>query len=1122
MILKFFSISFIVGILFLFSCNKKPELATALFELKESTGINFLNKVKDAKDFNIFTYRNFYNGGGVAIGDIDNDGLADVFFTANMGSNKLYKNKGNWQFDDISEKAGFVEKQDWSTGAVMVDINYDGWLDIYVCNAGFINGVAPESKLYINNGASQSSNGKSGNITFTESAAQYGLQNKGGYATHAAFFDFDLDGDLDVFIINNSFIPVNTLNYANKRKLNAKDWPVADFLKGGGDRMYRNDNGKFKDISLEAGVYGSLISFGLGVTVGDVNGDNYPDVYVSNDFFERDYLYINQQNGTFKDELENWIGHTSLASMGADIADINNDGYLDIFTTDMLPDDDYRLKTTSSFDNIDLFRFKVKQGFYNQFMQNTLQVNNGNGRFTETATYSGVAASDWSWGALIFDADNDGLNDIYVCNGIYHDVTDQNFIDFFANDLIQKMVLTGKKEQVDNIIAKMPSTPLLNKAFKNEGNLKFSDAGVLWGFTKPSFSNGAAYGDLDNDGDLDMVINNVNEKAFVYKNNSIETTKNNYIGISLSGDGDNTFVIGCKIKIFAGGQIFVREVQPSRGFQSSSDYKQIIGLGKLAQVDSMIVVWPDGTPDKYIRPKINKVHFLKQHNILSKPVSLHKPVYNTLLQLVPNNMEKHVEDDYLDFYDERNLPEMLSREGPKIANGDINGDGLEDIYIGGAAGQPGQLYVQTSAGFKRKPEAIFNQFAKYEDVAVLFFDADKDGDLDLYIGSGGNNVISGGEQIQHRLYKNDGKGNFSIATNAFPANSMNISVAASYDYDGDGDIDLFVGGRSVPYSYGTTPKSYLYQNNGQGNFTDVTVALNADIASAGMITGAVWADITGDSTKELIITGEYMTTRIFQYNRVKNKLQEVKQTNLQNMFGWWQTVVAADLNGDNLTDLVIGNIGENFYLHPNAANPVKLWVNDFDNNGSTDQFLTRTIKGKDMPVFLRKEITDQFPSLKKENFTSVDYAKKTIQELFNKDIISRSVVKEFNFNSSIVAINNGNGNFTIHKLPGVTQLSNIDAILVTDVNNDKYPDLIVGGNLFGFPPQFCRLDASYGTILLNNGKGDFTIVDPKQSGICLSGQIKDIKEIKGKSKRYILVAQNDLYPALYQLKNQSK
>lgn len=1120
--LKFHITLYIFGLFSLCSCGKRLE-NTTLFELKKSTGIDFINKVQDTKDFNIFTYRNFYNGGGVAVGDIDNDGLVDVFFTANMGSNKLFKNKGDFQFEDISVKAGFVEKQDWSTGAVMVDINHDGWLDIYVCNAGYINGVAPESKLYINNGSKHSaSGGKSADVSFTESAKVYGLENKGGYATHAAFFDYDLDGDLDLFIINNSFIPVNTLNYANKRDLRARDWPVADFLKGGGDRFFRNDNDKFVEIGQKAGIHGSLISFGLGVTVGDVNGDNYPDVYVSNDFFERDYLYINQKNGTFKDELESWMGHTSLASMGADIGDINNDGYVDIFTTDMLPDDDYRLKTTSSFDIPDLYRFKVKQGFYNQFMQNTLQVNNGNGKFSEAAFYSGVAASDWSWGALMFDADNDGLTDIYVCNGIYHDVTDHTFIDFFANDIIQNMVLTGKKEQVDDIISKMPSVPILNKAFKNEGNLKFSDAGASWGFTTPSFSNGAAYGDLDNDGDLDMVINNVNEKAFVYQNNSREINKNNYVGISLKGRGNNLFAIGSKIKVYAAGKVYYRELQPSKGFQSSSDYKQIIGLDTIKQIDSVIVIWPGGMYNKYEYLEINKVHTLQQPEASTLIYSMLQPVSATILQPIENTMEKHTEDDYLDFYDQRNLPEILSREGPKIAKGDINGDGLDDVYIGGAKGKAGQLYLQTNNGFIKKKQAIFKQFEDFEDVAVLFFDADKDGDLDLYIGAGGNNVPAGGRQLQHRLFKNDGKGNFAFANNAFPANNMNISVAVNYDYDGDGDEDLFVGGRSVPYSYGSTPQSYLFQNNGQGHFTDVMSTLNADIVNAGMITGAVWADVYGDSQKELVITGEWMATRIFRYNKGTNKFEELKQTNLQNILGWWQTVVAADINGDNKMDLIIGNIGENFYLHPDAKNPVKLWVNDFDNNGSTDQFLTRTIEGRDFPVFLRKEITEQFPALKKQNLKPDDYAKKTVQGLFSNDLLGKSLVKEFNYCSSVVAINDGNGHFTIRKLPTMVQLSSVNAITVTDLNGDTQPDLIIGGNLFGFTPQFGRLDASYGEVLINTGRGEFARIDPKQSGICLRGQVKDIKEIVGKNVRYLLVVQNDLHPALFKVNGKLK
>jgi len=1100
----------------LFSCSDKTG-TTALFESKESTGIDFKNTVKDSKDFNILIYRNFYNGGGVAIGDINNDGLADVFFTANMGANKLYKNKGNWKFEDISEKAGFIQKQDWSTGVVMVDINHDGWLDIYVCNAGYIEGRAPESKLYINNGIPLSSDSNSGEVTFTESAEKYGLANKGGYATHAAFFDYDRDGDLDAFIINNSFIPVNTLNYANKRDLRAQDWPVADFLKGGGDRFFRNDGGKFIDVSHDAGIHGTLVSFGLGVTVGDINGDGYPDVYVSNDFFERDYLYINQKNGTFKDELEQWLGHISLASMGADMADINNDGNAEIFTTDMLPGDDYRLKTTSSFDNIDVYRLKVKKGFYHQLMQNTLQYNNGNGRFCETGFYSGVAATDWSWGALMFDADNDGLNDIYVCNGIYRDVTDNDFIDFFANDIIQKMVLTGKKEEVDSIIAKMPSVPILNKAFKNNGNLKFSDIGAEWGFTQPSFSNGAAYGDLDNDGDLDLVINNVNQKALIYKNNSREINRHNYIGVLLKGNGDNSYAIGSKIKIYKGDQLFYREVEPSRGFQSSVDYKQIIGLGALPQVDSMIVIWPNGTYSKYEHPVLNKVNVLKQPDVAGKIYETKEAKVSTLLQPVSNNMEKHMEDDYVDFYYERNLPEMLSREGPHIAKADVNSDGLEDVYIGGAKGQAGQLYVQNNSGFQRKKEKVFDQFLDYEDVAVLFFDCDGDGDVDLFVGSGGNNTPPKRNQLRHRLFRNDGRGNFSIDTTAFPQNDMNISVAAENDFDNDGDIDLFVGSRSVPYSYGTTPYSYLFRNDGKGHFTDVAATMNPGIAQAGMVTGAVWSDVNGDNAKELIVTGQWMGTRIFTYKA--NRFEELTNTNLNGLSGWWQTVAAADLNGDGKQDLVIGNVGENFSLRPDSTHPAKMWLNDFDLNGIVDQFRTQTIDGKDIPLFVRRDLTEQFPSLKKENLKNNDYAGKTIQQLFSKEIIERSTVKEFNYCSSIIAFNDGTGRFTIQKLPPVIQLSSANAIAITDINNDGRADLVIGGNNFNFPPQFGRLDASLGDVLLNRGGGKFEPMKSRESGLDLRGEVRDIKLIKGKRNRYLLFAINDQLPGLYQLQN---
>lgn len=1091
---------FAIALLFLLCCRQKsPE--TTLFELQENTGIHFSNNVQNTSEFNIFSYRNFYNGAGVAIGDLNNDGLADIFFAANMGSNKLYLNKGNWKFDDITRSSGLEKTGDWNTGVVLADVNHDGWLDIYVCNAGYVNGAAPQNKLYINNH----------NLTFTDSATEYGLTNKGGYCTHAAFFDYDLDGDLDCFIINNSFIPVNTLNYANKRDLRAKDWPVADFLKGGGDRLLRNDGNKFVDVSAQSGIYGSLISFGLGVTVGDVNNDGYPDVYVSNDFFERDYLYINQKNGTFRDELEQWMQHTSMSSMGADMADINNDGYPDIFVTDMLPREDYRLKTTTSFESIDVYHLKEKSGFYHQFTQNTLQVNNKDGKFVEAGYYAGVAASDWSWGGLIFDADNDGLSDIYVCNGIYHDVTNQDFIDFFANDVIQKMVLTGDKGQVDEVIGKMPSDPLANKAFKNMGNLQFSDVGDRWGFRQKSFSNGAAYGDLDNDGDLDLVVNNVNEECFVYRNNSRERNSNNYIAFLLQGTNLNTRAVGSLIRVYQGDQILSREIVPTRGFQSSVDYKAVIGLGK-KEADSVIITWPNHSITKMYKPAINKLYNVKQDGQKAEDTSASTTRSATWLHQMASPFDKHVEDNFVDFYTERNIPMMVSREGPHATVGDVNGDGLADVYIAGANQQGGQLYLQTPGGFVKKNEPAFQQHADCEDVAVLFFDSDNDGDLDLFVGSGGNNHPPNSKQLLHRLFKNDGKGNFTLDSTAFPPNSMNIAVAIDYDFDNDGDKDLFVGARSAPYNYGAVPTSYLYVNDGTGKFTDVAKSKSSALASAGLLTGAVWADITGDKQKELVVVGEWMPPRIFQFTN--GNVTELK-TNLDSLFGWWQAVAAADLDGDGDEDLVLGNFGENFYLRPDAANPVKLWINDFDQNGSVEKILTRTIADRDVPVFLKRDLTDQVVSLKKQNLRYSEFAKKSIQELFPANKIKTSIVQLFNFPSSVIAYNEGNGKFTIRKMPVDVQLSCVNAIHCMDINGDGKPDVVMGGNKFGFLPQFSRLDASFGHMLVNKGQGNFDYLSADRSGLELRGEIRDIQEIPGRNKKYLLILQNDDFPALY-------
>ena len=1094
-------------VLFLLLCTLvlatcKPTIPATLFEKMDHTGIQFTNTVVDEKENNIFKYRNFYNGAGVGIGDINNDGLPDVFFTANQGANKLFLNKGDFNFEDISVKAGFVEKKEWSTGVTMVDINNDGWLDIYVCNAG--NMMHPElrkNQLFINNH----------DLTFTESAAAYGLDND-GYTTHASFFDYDMDGDLDCFMVNNSPIPVNTLNYVNARDVRAENSNVANFLKGGGDHLYRNDNGHFVEVSKDAGIHGSLISFGLGVTVGDVNGDGWPDVYVSNDFFERDYLYINQKNGTFKDELEKYMEHNSIASMGTDMADINNDGYPDIFTTEMLPDDEKRLKTTTSFDNIDIYRLKVASGFYHQFMHNSLQLNNKNGKFKEVAHYAGVQASDWSWGEMMFDADNDGYNDIYVSNGIYRDLTNQDFIDFFANTMIQKMVLTGKKEEISSIISKMSSQPIANKMYHNKGDLSFQETAKEWGLAIPSFSNGAAYGDLNNDGALDMVVNNNNMPAFIFKNNSRVINKNHYVGVQLEGLEKNRNAIGAKINLYVKGQILSKEVIPARGFQSSVDFKQLFGLGKNDQVDSIKIIWPNLTQSVFAIPKLDTVYHFSQNKLLTTPYKLILPKEHPLMVEQAAHFDRHVENDHVDFYAERIIPRMLSQEGPKATSGDLNGDGLLDIFIGGAGGKGGAIYLQNKEGqFIKKTTPSFLPFNNFEDVAAVFFDVDKDGDLDLLIGAGGNDRLPNSGELNHRLFLNDGKGNFTYKENAFPAFSYNTGVLLPLDIDGDGDLDVFAGARNTPFKYGVSPASSIYINDGKGNFTEQTSTMAPSFSSLGMVTGAVWGDVLGNHKNQLVVVGDYMYPAIYSYNN--GKLVEEK-SNLMNMFGWWQSIQIADLDGDGRLDLMLGNMGENGYLKPSPTAPVKLWMYDFDGNESLDKILTRSIDGKDYTVFLKSEMQEQIPLIKKENLNYKDYAVKTFQELFSAEAVKKAIMKTYNYTSSVIAWGKGNGEFEIQRLPNDVQYSSLNAILPIDVNGDQKLDLVLGGNQFGFIPQFGRLDANYGLVLVNKGNRKFEVLDDKVSGLSITGQVKDIISLPNKNNPRVLFIRNDDFPVL--------
>ncbi|MDT0606690.1 VCBS repeat-containing protein [Croceitalea rosinachiae] len=1083
----------------------EPEKLFTLLKSNE-TGVNFINKVENQNNFNIFKYRNFYNGGGVAIGDINNDGLSDIYLTGNMEPNKLYLNKGDFKFEDISENAGIKGNKPWSTGVVFVDINADGLLDIYVSNAGNLEGNNHDNDLYINNG----------DLTFTEKANDYNLA-KTGFSTHASFFDYDKDGDLDAYILNNSNIPVSSLGYAEQREVRAQDWEgVPHIFRGVGDMLLENDNGKFIDVSKKAGIYGSLIGFGLGVLVTDINNDLYPDIYVSNDFYERDYLYINQKDGTFTEEIKKYTSHLSLSAMGIDIADINNDGHNDIFITDMLPEPDQRVKSVMEFEGYNVFELKQSKDFYQQYIQNTLQLNNGNGTFSEVAYYSGVDATDWSWAGLLFDMNNDGLKDIFITNGINHDLTDLDFVDFFANEIIQKMALTGRKESIDSIINKMPVKPQHNYAYKNNGDITFKNANEEWGFDLPTMSNGAAYGDLDNDGDLDLVINNVNTETFVYKNNSERLTDNNYIKLKFKGKGKNPFAVGTLAKFYFDGNTVNQELIPSRGFQSSIEYNMTLGLGQSEQLDSVRIVWPDNSTQKLESIKANQLLSLNWEEATEIYSPNHKKTKKTYLQeLDSKQLAVHDEDSYNDFDYEGLIYKKLSQEGPSLAVADVDNDGNEDFFIGGAHRKSASLYMHKGNGeVVLKKVKVFDSDSAFEDVAASFFDADNDGDQDLMVGSGGNNVNLQ-RTYKPRLYLNDGKGNFSKSPNELPSTFKNTSTISPNDFDGDGDIDIFIGSRSVVGVYGISPDHLLLENKGDGTFNNATERLGYELKDAGMVTNSLWTDIDGDDKKDLVLTSEWDAPKI--YKNTGRRLIKLTSS-LDSLYGWWNTVEAVDLDNDGDQDLVLGNMGENLHYKPAEGHPMKMWINDFDGNGTLEQIVTQNYNGGDYPIHQKNEITGQIVALKKENLKASDYARRTIHELFSKAIIEKSIVKESRMSESIIAVNEGNGKFHIQKLPPRVQLSCVCDITCADVNNDGNLDLIMAGNNFEFKPQFSRLDASYGNVLLGDGKLGFEWQNYDVSGFTIKDEVKYLEQFKDKNgKTFIIAAINNEKPKIFAL-----
>ncbi len=1076
-------------------CSKSPDSTPTLFEdLPTShTGIAFQNTLTNSEEFNIFNYRNFYNGGGVAIGDINNDNLPDLYVIANQGPNKLYLNKGNFKFEDVTEQAGVAGTKSWSTGATFADVNGDGLLDLYVCNAG--RSAERSNELFINQGK-----GTNGLPVFRESAKEYGLAED-GYSIHAAFFDYDRDGDLDMFLLNNSFTPVGQLAYANLRAQRDKD---------GGHKLFQNEGGRFTDVSEAAGIYGSIIGFGLGITIGDVNNDNWLDIYVSNDFYEHDYLYINDRKGGFTESLKSSMGHTSLSSMGADIADINNDGKLDIYVTDMLPASDRRLKLTSTFEGHDLMKLKEARDFHYQYMQNSLQLNQSGGPdgktwFSEIARFTGTHATDWSWGALIFDMDSDGEKDIFVANAINRDLTNQDFMAFLADPANIAEASRTRKFDYRKFIDNMPSEPLANYAFKNNGNLSFANKAADWGLATPSFSNGAAYGDLDNDGDLDLVVNNVNSPLSVYRNNSSQQPDFHYLKFKLLGEQQNRNAIGTVVYVHQGERTQMLQQMPNRGFQSSMDLQLVFGLGKKPKVDSVTVLWPNDRQQVLRGLRADSTYVLDQQSaneIWTPTRSQNKQLFNDITASSGLDFV-HREADFVDYNQNPLLKQMYSRLGPAMAVGDVNGDGLDDVYLGGAIGQGGRLYFQNKNGtFTDRTPEILSQETNLEASDAVFFDADKDGDQDLLVVSGSNEFRDNDPTLVPRLYLNDGKGTFTRST-TFPNLTINASCVAVADYDKDGDVDVFIGSRLKAGQYGVDPPSYLLTNDGTGSFKNFTRRYIPKIGELGMVTDACWADLDGDTYPELIVVGDWMPITIFsnKHNRlelqspevVKNEKGEPMKTN-----GWWNTVEAVDIDQDGDLDLVAGNLGLNSSLRASQQTPVELYVKDFDNNGQMKQIITCPDEsGVPYPMLMKPDLLRAMPSLKKKFVLNKEYAGKTLSEVLSPEQLAGAVHKKVFTGESVILRNDSRAAataFTFLPLPRLAQLAPIYAILPFDYDHDGRMDLAIAGNNYDVLPELGRYDALRGLILRNGPKG-FEVKNPTETGLWANDQVRVMKQL---------------------------
>jgi len=1093
----------------LVSCKHAPK--TVFTEISPSySNINFRNDIEETKEQNILTYEYLYNGGGVAVGDLNNDGLPDIFFTGNMTGDKLYLNKGNLKFEDITDKAGVVGRNRWKTGVVMADVNGDGLLDIYVCYSGPGDNLERSNELYINNGS------KNGVPSFIESAKAYGLDAPGTYTTSVVFFDMDNDGDLDMLMINHADKFFNP--FFNTEKL--RKTRNAKF----GNRLYRNDNGHFTDVSEQAHIDGSGLNFSLSASISDINGDGWPDIYVTNDYDERDFLYLNNHDGTFREVLTKATNHISQFAMGSDIADFNNDNKPDLLELDMLPEDNHRQKLLRGADNYDKFQLLINHGFHKQLMRNSLQVNNGNNPdgtpiLSEIGQMAGVSNTDWSWAPLFADLDNDGWKDIFITNGILKDMTNLDFVKYTSGYSSQYVKEKQDKGELWELIQKMPTTKLTNYLFKNNRDLTFTNVTSSWGLNKLGISNGAVYADLDNDGDLDLVINQLNDVATIYKNNTSEKPgKPHYLRVKLNGSNKNTSGIGAKVYVTTSHGSQFQEQYFNRGFQSSVDPVLHFGLGKDSLVQSIEILWPTGEISDLKDIKADQLIVVEQKNAVKdqKKPSAGAENIKPLFKDVTNASGISFVDkasSYVDFKTSPLLPYQVSKMGPCIAKADVNGDGLEDVFIGAGIDQSSQLYLQTKDGhFVLAASQPWNNNKLFFNTDALFFDADGDGDMDLYLVSGGAEYPLGSENYQDRIFENDGKGNFKEVLNALPKETISASCARAADINHDGKPDIFIGGRYNPGMFPMAPPSYILKNistRGKIQFVMDSSQKDATLANPGMVTDAVWVDLNKDGWLDLVVVGQFMPVTVFE-NHKGVLVDQTKEYGLAETNGWWSRINAVDLNADGNIDFIVGNLGLNTRLKASQNEPITITCSDFNGDGSMLPILCYYIQGKSYPYYTRDELLDQMPLLQKKFARYADFADAQLSDLFPKEKLDSAKTVKINLLISVVLENSGHHHFTVKKLPASTQTSIVNGIVVGDEERDGTKNIILAGNFYPFRTQFGPLDAGIGTVLKTDGKGDFSSLGYAETGLNIGGDVRNLIRVNGANGNYwMLAAKND-------------